>query len=99
MRLTASWLAQWLVQGDYCSIELGENSLILDSQTESEEIPFDDWDGAIAVHRGVMWGDHWKSPLPIRSIAGQYTGLPWRQCKQFAAILLDAYRNWAQGRG
>ncbi|OLQ74840.1 DNA helicase IV [Photobacterium proteolyticum] len=97
MRLTASWLAQWLVQGDYCSIELAENSLILDSQTESEEIPFDDWDGAIAVHRGVIWGS-----LEITSADQEYCwtvhGLPWNQCKQFAEILLEAYRSWAQGR-
>lgn len=97
MRLTAGWLAQWLAQGDYCSIELGENCLILDSQTESEEIPFDDWDGAIAVHRGVIWGS-----LEITSADQEYCwtvhGLPWSQCKQFAGILLEAYRSWAQGR-
>lgn len=97
MRLTAGWLAQWLVQGDYCSIALGEHCLILDSQTETEEIPFDDWDGAIAVHRGVLWG-----ALEITSADQQYCwtvhGLPWRQCKQFATVLLEAYRHWAQGR-
>jgi len=97
MRLTASWLAQWLVQGDYCSIALGDNCLILDSQTETKEIPFDDWDGAIAVHRGVIWGS-----LEITSADQEYCwmvyGLPWLQCKQFASTLLDAYRNWAQGR-
>ncbi|MCW8330761.1 DNA helicase IV [Photobacterium sp. SDRW27] len=97
MRLTAGWLAQWLVQGDYCSIALGENCLILDSQSETEEIPFDDWDGAIAVHRGVVWGS-----LEITSADQDYCwivhGLPWAQCKQFASILLDAYRSWAQGR-
>ncbi|WP_299013995.1 DNA helicase IV [uncultured Photobacterium sp.] len=97
MRLTAGWLAQWLVQGDYCSIELGEHCLILDSQTETEEIPFDDWDGAITVHRGVVWGS-----LEITSADQEHCwvvhGLPWLQCKQFAGILLDAYRNWAQSR-
>ncbi len=49
------------------------------------------------MHRGVMWGS-----LEITSADQEYCwtvhGLPWRQCKQFAAILLDAYRNWAQGR-
>ncbi|ELR64936.1 DNA helicase IV [Photobacterium marinum] len=97
MRLTAGWLAQWLVQGDFCSIELGENCLILDSYTGTEEIPFDDWDGAITVHRGVVWGS-----LEITSSDQEYCwtvhGLPWEQCKQFAGFLLDAYRNWAQGR-
>ncbi|KLV11485.1 MULTISPECIES: DNA helicase IV [Photobacterium] len=97
MRLTAGWLAQWLAQGDYCSIALGENCLILDSQTETEEIPFDEWDGAIAVHRGVMWGS-----FEITSADQEYCwtihGLPWRYCKSFANMLLEAYRNWAQGR-
>ena len=97
MRLTAGWLAQWLVQGDYCSIALGENCLILDSQSETEEIPFDDWDGAITVHRGVFWGS-----LEITSADQDYCwlvhGLPWTQCKYFAGVLLDAYRSWARGR-
>lgn len=97
MRLTAGWLAQWLVQGDYCSIALGDNCLILDSQTETEEISFDDWDGAITVHRGVIWGS-----MEITSADQEYCwivhGLPWAQCKQFASMLLDAYRNWACGR-
>lgn len=56
MQLSASRLAQWLVQGDYYSIELQDNRLVLESQTETDEISFDDWDGSIDVHRGVMWG-------------------------------------------
>ena len=97
MRLTAGWLAQWLVQGDYCSIALGENCLILDSQTKTEEIPFDDWDGSITVHRGLLWG-----MLEITSADQDYCwmvhGLPWAQCKPFAGVLLEAYRCWARGR-
>ncbi|MCQ1060101.1 DNA helicase IV [Photobacterium sp. ZSDE20] len=97
MRLTAGWLAQWLAQGDYCSIALGDNCLVLDSQTETEEIPFDEWDGAIEVHRGVMWGS-----FELTSADQEYCwtiyGLPWQQCKAFANMLLEAYRNWAQGR-
>ncbi|PSW17231.1 DNA helicase IV [Photobacterium sanctipauli] len=97
MRLTAGWLARWLSQGDYCSIALGENCLILDSQLETEEIPFDEWDGAIAVHRGVLWGS-----FEISSADQEYCwtvhGLPWVQCKAFANYLLESYRQWAQGR-
>ncbi|MDX1301009.1 DNA helicase IV [Photobacterium sp.] len=97
MRLSAGWLAQWLVQGDYFSIELNDNSLILDSQTEEDVIPFDDWDGAIEVRRGILWGS-----LEITSADQQYCwtvhGLPWHQCKPFATHLLEAYRNWARGR-
>lgn len=97
MRLTAGWLAQWLAQGDYCSIALGDNALILDSQLETEEIPFDDWDGAINVQRGVLWGS-----FELTSADQKYCwtvhGLPWQQCKAFANVLLDAYRSWAQGR-
>ncbi|MGF1726106.1 DNA helicase IV [Photobacterium nomapromontoriensis] len=97
MRLTAGWLAQWLAQGDYCSIALGENCLILDSQTETEEIPFDDWDGAIAVHRGVLWGS-FELTSADQAYIWTIHGLPWQHCKAFANVLLDAYRNWAQGR-
>ncbi|GHA60692.1 DNA helicase IV [Photobacterium aphoticum] len=97
MRLTAGWFSQWLAQGDYCSIALGENCLILDSQTETEEIPFDEWDGAITVHRGVLWGS-----FELTSADQEYCwivhGLPWHQCKAFANGLLEAYRDWAQGR-
>ncbi len=97
MRLSANWFAQWLVQGDFYSIELQENSLILDSQTETEVLPFDEWDGAITVHRGVMWGS-----LELTSADQQYCwtvhGLPWRHCKVFANYLLNAYRQWAHNR-
>ncbi len=54
MQLSASRLAQWLVQGDYYSIALDGNSLVLDSQTTSDVISFDDWDGSIEIHRGVL---------------------------------------------
>jgi DNA helicase-4 len=97
MRLSASVLAQWFVQGDYFSIELNEHSLTLDSQTETSTISFDDWDGAIEVHRGVVWGS-----LELTSADQQYCwtihGLPWQQCKPFAARLLESYRDWAHGR-
>jgi DNA helicase-4 len=97
MRLSASVVAQWLVQGDYFSIELNEHSLTLDSQTETSTISFNDWDGAIEVHRGVVWGS-----LELTSADQQYCwtihGLPWLQCKPFAARLLESYRDWAHGR-
>ncbi|MGF1698781.1 DNA helicase IV [Photobacterium makurazakiensis] len=97
MRLTAGWLAQWLSQGDYCSVALGDDCLILDSQLETEEIPFDEWDGAIVIHRGVFWGS-----FEISSADQEYCwvvhGLPWHQCKSFANTLLESYRQWAQGR-
>ncbi|HIF9373153.1 TPA: DNA helicase IV [Photobacterium damselae] len=97
MQLSASRLAQWLVQGDYYSIELQDNRLVLESQTETDEISFDDWDGSIDVHRGVMWGT-----LELTSSDQKYCwtvhGLPWRECKPFAQGLVQTYQNWAHAR-
>lgn len=97
MQLSASRLAQWLVQGDYYSIALDGNSLVLDSQTSSDVISFDDWDGSIEVHRGVLWG-----ALELTSSNQQYCwtihGLPWHECKSFAAFLIRSYQDWAQSR-
>lgn len=97
MQLSASRLAQWLVQGDYYSIELQDNRLVLESQTETDEISFDDWDGSIDVHRGVMWGT-----LELTSSDQKYCwtvhGLPWRECKPFAQDLVQTYQNWAHAR-
>ncbi|MCG3864438.1 MULTISPECIES: DNA helicase IV [unclassified Photobacterium] len=97
MQLSASWLAQWLVQGDYYSIALDDNSLVLDSQVGSEVISFDDWDGSIEIHRGVLWG-----ALELTSSDQQYCwtihGLPWSECKPFAAFLIRTYQDWARNR-
>ncbi|MCD9547587.1 DNA helicase IV [Photobacterium carnosum] len=97
MQLSASRLAQWLVQGDYYSIALDGNSLVLDSQTSSDVISFDDWDGSIEIHRGVLWG-----ALELTSSNQQYCwtvhGLPWHECKSFAAFLIRSYQDWAQSR-
>ncbi|CEO38739.1 DNA helicase IV [Photobacterium kishitanii] len=97
MQLSASRLAQWLVQGDYYSIALDGNSLVLDSQTTSDVISFDDWDGSIEIHRGVLWG-----ALELTSSNQQYCwtvhGLPWHECKSFAAFLIRSYQDWAQNR-
>lgn len=97
MQLSASWLAQWLVQGDYYSIALDDNSLVLDSQVGSEVISFDDWDGSIEIHRGVLWG-----ALELTSSDQQYCwtvhGLPWGECKPFAAFLIRTYQDWARNR-
>ncbi|WP_236689315.1 UvrD-helicase domain-containing protein [Photobacterium kishitanii] len=97
MQLSASRLAQWLVQGDYYSIALDGNSLVLDSQTTSDVISFDDWDGSIEIHRGVLWG-----ALELTSSNQQYCwtvhGLPWHECKPFAAFLIRSYQDWAQNR-
>ncbi|OBU15224.1 DNA helicase IV [Photobacterium aquimaris] len=97
MQLSASRLAQWLVQGDYYSIALDGNSLVLDSQTTSDVISFDDWDGSVEIHRGVLWG-----ALELTSSNQQYCwtvhGLPWHECKPFAAFLVRSYQDWAQSR-
>ncbi|SMY35847.1 Helicase IV [Photobacterium malacitanum] len=97
MQLSASRLAQWLVQGDYYSIALDGNSLVLDSQTSSDVISFDDWDGSVEIHRGVLWG-----ALELTSSNQQYCwtvhGLPWHECKPFAAFLVRSYQDWAQNR-
>ncbi|SMY36194.1 DNA helicase IV [Photobacterium andalusiense] len=97
MQLSASRLAQWLVQGDYYSIALDGNSLVLDSQTSSDVISFDDWDGSVEIHRGVLWG-----ALELTSSNQQYCwtvhGLPWHECKPFAAFLVRSYQDWAQSR-
>ncbi|WP_205690508.1 hypothetical protein, partial [Poseidonibacter lekithochrous] len=81
-------------QGDYYSIGLQDNRLVLESQTETDEISFDDWDGSIDVHRGVMWGT-----LELTSSDQKYCwtvhGLPWRECKPFAQDLVQTYQNWA----
>lgn len=97
MRLTANWLAQWLVQGDFCSIELGEEQVLLESLEGSEVLSFDDWDGSVTLHRGVMWG---ALELTSADQSASWTihGLPWQACKDFAEHLVSTYRHWARGR-
>lgn len=97
MRLTANWLAQWLVQGDYCSIELDEEQVVLESLQNSEVLSFDDWDGSVTLHRGVLWG---AMELTSADQTASWTvhGLPWQECKAFASHLVDTYRQWAKGR-
>ncbi|QUJ66516.1 DNA helicase IV [Photobacterium sp. GJ3] len=97
MRLTANWLAQWLVQGDFCSIALDEEEVRLESLTHQEVVSFDDWDGSVTLHRGVMWG---AMELMSADQNDSWTihGLPWAECKHFAEHLVNAYREWAQGR-
>lgn len=96
MKLTANRLAQWFVQGAHYSVALDEFSLVFESKTMKETVPFSLWDGQCRLSRGLVWGrlTFVVSPhdAPARSIT--VYGLPWRNLKGFTQQLTEAYQHW-----
>ncbi|MDD1794623.1 DNA helicase IV [Enterovibrio sp. ZSDZ42] len=96
MKLSASKLAQWCVQGDHYSIALCDNHLIFESKQLTETVPFAIWDGQCRLSRGLLWGKVTfivsPSDQPARSIS--VYGLPWQDLTAFVSRITDAYQLW-----
>ncbi|MEZ8144545.1 DNA helicase IV [Enterovibrio norvegicus FF-33] len=96
MKLSASKLAQWCVQGDHYSIALEEHHLVFESKHLTETVPFAIWDGQCRLSRGLLWGKltFIVSPAdqPARSIS--VYGLPWFELSSLVEQLTASYQDW-----
>ncbi|WP_325892413.1 DNA helicase IV [Grimontia sp. NTOU-MAR1] len=96
MKITASHLAQWFVQGDHYSIALDETQLVFESKQMTQTVPFSIWDGQCRVSRGLVWGRLTFIVSPADQPAQKITvyGLPWNQVYEFAEALSEHYQAW-----
>ncbi|MGF1705130.1 DNA helicase IV [Enterovibrio baiacu] len=100
MKLSASRLAQWFVQGDHYSIRLDESRLVFESKHITETVPFSIWDGQCRISRGLWWGKLTVIVSPADRPAQTLTvyGLPWRELQAFAEQLTGEYQVWLAGQ-
>ncbi|MDF2184289.1 DNA helicase IV [Grimontia hollisae] len=96
MKLSASNLAQWFVQGAHYSIALDEEQLVFESKHMTETVPFSIWDGQCRVSRGLVWGRLTFVVSPADQPARTLTvyGLPWRKVHAYAGKVTEQYQCW-----
>lgn len=95
MQLSASWLAQVFVQGDFYQLTSRNHQLCFVSNESEFRLSYGDWNGAITLKRGFLWGglvfhDQYDRPR------WRVLGLPWQQCQQLANQLTQDYFLWWQ---
>lgn len=96
MKLSATRMAQFVVQGDYFSVQANESHLILNAKHLIETVPFSAWDGKCHIIRGLLWGTLRITVFPDNQdsrILCVY-GLPWKALKPFAQNLTQQYQTW-----
>lgn len=96
MQLNANKTAQYLIQREYHQIRLDHERIILSSAVSEEHIPFNVWNGAVTLKRGVLWGSmtFFAHPQAGEQRAWKVQGLPWRECRDFAHHLVAQYQAW-----
>lgn len=96
MQLTANKTAKYLINDEYCQVELANEKLIVSSSQVEERIPFSVWDGAVHLRRGIIWGElrFYSQPVQGKRTAWVVQGLPWELCKVFACEATEQYRQW-----
>lgn len=95
MQLSASWLAQVFVQGDFYQLTSRNHQLCFISNESEFTLSYGDWNGSITLKRGFVWGglvfhDQYNRPR------WRVLGLPWQQCQQLANQLTQDYFSWWQ---
>lgn len=96
MQLSASPSATFFTQNEYHHVELGEQELILRSETKETRVPFRVWDGRVKVKTGIVWSglefySHIDGGKERRWIV---QGLSPKACRQFALHAVASYEQW-----
>ncbi|RTZ17391.1 DNA helicase IV [Vibrio aquaticus] len=96
MQLTANKTAQFFIQREYNQIEIAQDSLILNSETSQETIPFNVWSGRVQVKNGLFWGSllFYAHADQDSEQAWLVQGLPQEKCREFARYAVATYQQW-----
>ncbi|MHC6529056.1 DNA helicase IV [Vibrio proteolyticus] len=96
MQLSANKTAKYLIQNEYHQVELDSELIVLSSAMSEERIPFNVWNGKVALKRGLLWGEmkffaHEETGVQRAWVV---QGLPWSQCREFARHAVAKYQHW-----
>ncbi len=96
MQLAASKTAQFLTQNEFNHVELDDNVLVVSSHTLEERIPFNVWNGKVAVKRGLLWSglQFFAHESEGRQQSWLVQGLSLASCRKFAKYAVEAYQVW-----
>lgn len=96
MQLSASAKARFFIQNEYYQVKVNDNSVLLSSTGSDEHIPFTVWNGKVIVKRGLLWSSlqFFAHPQQGKQQSWLVQGLPWQQCREFAAQAVKHYQDW-----
>ncbi|GEM75780.1 DNA helicase IV [Vibrio sagamiensis] len=96
MQLSASTKARFFIQNEYYQVKVSDNSVLLSSNGSDERIPFTVWSGKVVVRRGLLWSSlqFFAHQQEGKQQSWLVQGLPWQQCREFAARAVKQYQDW-----